>query len=350
MRRLYIHCGLAKTGTTSIQRFLSSERERLRTLGIEYPEIGLNYSRIAHHYIAEQLNSRAEFNSDAGAVGEFLNYLRAPDRRPTVILSSEGFATCLYNRRTRGRFIGFLRSTRKLNDSVSIVFRIRPFSQYFDSWYIQRLKSGTVSIDMRAYVHESRRWIINFFRSLKALKDSMGRECIIIIDINEGGGDAVSALLARIGLADMMIGTNVPRHNERLGLKKAALIYQLQSLANAADRGSEAEVAALRAGVVRSREFPEEVYRYRVISLTEANRIQLVARKCTLPFLKELVANATEPEPEAYEAVSLANTMLSAEDCEFLQQSLPAELRSSSLLEAWRKGIRTDSPNQVFSH
>lgn len=345
MRSLYIHCGLPKTGTTSIQRFLSSERKQLRTLGIEYPEIGLNYSGIAHHNIAEQINRRAEFHSDTEAVGEFLNYLRAPERQPTVVISSEGFAICLYNRRTQARFIGFLRSTRKLNDSVSIVFRIRPFSQYFDSWYIQRLKSGSVPTDIRQYAHESRRWVRQFFRALKVVKDTLGRECIIIMDINEGGGDAVTALLARVGVADMVTGTNVPRHNERLGLKKAALIYQLQLLFNAAGQKSEAEIATLREAIVRSQDFPEDIYRYRVIPISEANRIQMVARNCAMPFLRKFVENSTEPEPEPYEAVSLAATMLSREDCEFLQQSLPPEVQSSGLLEAWRKGIRTDSPN-----
>jgi hypothetical protein len=345
MRKLYIHCGLPKTGTTSIQRFFSSERKKLRALGIEYPEIGLNDSGIAHHSVAEQLNRRAEFNGDAEAVGGILNYLRAPDRQPTVVLSSEGFATCLYNKRTQGRFIGFLRSARKLNDHVSIVFRIRPFSQYFDSWYIQRLKRGSVSVDVHQYIHESRRWVRNFFRSLKAVKDTFGRDCIIIIDTDEGGGDAVAALLARIGVADMMPVTNVPRHNERLGLKKAALIYQLQLLANAAGQDAEAELAPLRTAIVRSKDFPEDIYRYRVIPIAEANRIQLTARNCTMPFLKEFVAYATEPEPEIYEAVSLADTVLSTEDSEFLGELFPAEFQSGRLLDAWRKGLRHESSN-----
>jgi hypothetical protein len=32
--RLFIHCGLHKTGTTALQRFLLSERDALRDLGI----------------------------------------------------------------------------------------------------------------------------------------------------------------------------------------------------------------------------------------------------------------------------------------------------------------------------
>ena len=127
MRNLYIHCGLAKTGTTSIQRYFSSERNGLNALGVEYPEIGLNRSRIAHHQIADQFIAKAEFDIASGPVGEVLSYLAAPNRQPTVVLSSEGFANCLYNRRTRGRFLDFLRSARKLNDGVFVVFRVRPF-------------------------------------------------------------------------------------------------------------------------------------------------------------------------------------------------------------------------------
>src|ERR1700733_12094132 len=211
MRRLYIHCGLAKTGTTSIQRYLSSGRESLRARGVEYPEIGLNLSGIAHHGIADQLNAKTEFDATSGPVGDVLSYLAAPSRQPTVILSSEGFVNCLNNSRTRSRFLCFLQSALKLNDAVFVVFRVRPFGQYFDSWYLQRLKSGGAPVDIDAYVKESLRWIRNYFRSLTELNGTIGLERIVVIDANEGNGDAVSALLTRIGIADQIPNLPVER-------------------------------------------------------------------------------------------------------------------------------------------
>jgi hypothetical protein len=337
MRRLYIHCGLAKTGTTSIQRYLSSGRESLRARGVEYPEIGLNLSGIAHHGIADQLNAKTEFDATSGPVGDVLSYLAAPSRQPTVILSSEGFVNCLNNRRTRSRFLGFLQSALKLNDAVFVVFRVRPFGQYFDSWYLQRLKSGGAPVDIDAYVKESLRWIRNYFRSLTELNGTIGLERIVVIDANEGNGDAVSALLTRIGIADQIPNLPVERYNERVGLKKAALLYQLQQLANAEGAASAPEVATLRNAIVRMEEFPDDIFRYRVIPFKDANKIQLTAHTCAAPFLRPLIAQAIKPEPEFYDAVSLPANRLSAEDQVFLGQSLPPELQSGHLMDLWRK-------------
>jgi hypothetical protein len=337
MRNLYIHCGLAKTGTTSIQRYLSSERTGLNALGIDYPDIGLNRSRIAHHKIADQFIAKAEFDIATGPVGEVLSYLAAPNRQPTVILSSEGFANCLYNRRTRGRFFGFLRSACKLNDGVFIVFRVRPFAQYFDSWYVQRLKIGSVPIDIDEYVQESLRWLKNFFQCLKALKEAIGVERIVVIDADEGDGDAVSALLSRVGAADYIPSQPIERYNERLGLKKGALLCQLQQLASAEGPATTPEISALRSAIVRMDEFPDDIFRYRVIPFEDANKIQMRAHKCALPFLRPLVGQAIKPESEFYDVVSLPGTKLSAEDKAFLSQSLPPELQTGHLLDLWRK-------------
>ena len=337
VQKLYLHCGLAKTGTTSIQRYFSSERERLRTRGIEYPEIGLNLSGIAHHKIADQLVSKADFDINSGPVGEVLDFLAAPDRLPTAVLSSEGFANCLYNRRTRSCFLAFLNSARKLNNVVFVVFRVRPFGQYFDSWYLQRLKVGAVPLDIDVYVKESLRWVKNYFRSLMALKDAIGVERIIIIDAHEGNGDAVSALLARIGLADQTSDQTTERYNERLGLKKAALLSQLQQLVDADKTLLTSEIVPLRSAIVRMNEFPTDIFRYRVIPFTDFNKIQLAAHKYAMPFLRPLVAQAIEPEPEFYDAVSLSRTELSAEDKAFVSESLPQEFQSSRLMELWRK-------------
>ena len=337
MRNLYVHCGLAKTGTTSIQRYFSSQRKSLREFGIDYPKIGLNKSEIAHHKLSEQLNSRDEFDISAGPVGHLLRYMENPLRQEKVVISSEGFANCLYNRRARERFLGFLRASRKVNDGVFVVFRIRPFGQYFDSWYVQRLKSGTVPADIGDYVNDSQRWLKNYFASLKVLKETIGVEQIMMIDVHEGGGDAVSALLSRVGVPSRVPDPDEERFNERLGLKKAALIYALQQLAPSEDSRAAQELEELRTVIVKSDEIPNDIYRYRVIPFQSANKIQYAAHKCALPFIRPLVANSILPEPSFYDAVSLADTKLAPEDKDFLENSLSANARSTDLFESWRK-------------
>jgi hypothetical protein len=335
MRRLFIHCGLARTGTTAIQRHFSQERANLRTIGIDYPNIGLNKAGIAHHGIADQILTRAEFSSGSGPVGDFLNFLDAPDRLSTVVISSEGFANCLHNRRTRERFLNFTRSARKINDGTFLVFRMRPFSQYFDSWYIQRLKIGGVPLDLSAYSQSCLRWLKTFLQGLSALKSALGAESIIIIDANAAGGDAVLAFSSHIG-ASAAEGTGTSeRHNSRLSLTKAAIIYQLQSLAGSDSRDPNTDLARLRLAILKSKDFDEDVTDYRVIPFADANKIQSLARRCTPPFLEEPLSGMTAPEAEPYDAISLGQLKVFDGAIEQLKSFLPNDMQSTPLFEAW---------------
>jgi hypothetical protein len=326
---------LARTGTTAIQRHFSREKANLRTIGIDYPSIGLNEARIAHHRIADQILTRAEFSSSSGPVGDFLNFLEAPDRLSTVVISSEGFANCLHNRRTRERFLDFTRSARKRNDGTFVVFRIRPFSHYFDSWYVQRLKIGSVPLDLSAYTAGCLRWLKSFLQGLSALKNAVGAENIIIIDANAAGGDAVLAFSTHIGSPAGTRDLTTERYNSRLSLTKAAIIYQLQSLAGADSRDPNSDLGRLRNAILKSKDFDGDIAQYRVIPFGGANKIQSVAKRCTPPFLEQHLSAMTAPEPASYDAVSLGDLKIFDEAIEQLKSSLPTDMQSTPLFEAW---------------
>lgn len=231
----------------------------------------------------------------------------------------------------------FLREARKLNDEVFVVFRIRPFAQYVDTRYVQRLKSGLLPPDLEKYTKESIAWLENYFVSLKDLSDTIGADHIMMIDVNKDAEDAVSAFLSHVGANDRIPDNRGERFNERLGLKKAAIIYQLQQITNAESSGVGREFSVLRDAIIRSDNIPRDVFQYRVISFHAANRIQYAAHKCVSPCIRPLVAKFIEPEPEFYKEVLLAHTNLSAEDKDFLDNSLPANLRASGLFQLWRE-------------
>ena len=54
-RRLIIHAGFHKSGTTALQEAFDAQSEELKAAGIVYPNIG----RKAHHRIAWALTGRA---------------------------------------------------------------------------------------------------------------------------------------------------------------------------------------------------------------------------------------------------------------------------------------------------
>jgi RNase P protein component len=134
------------------------------------------------------------------------------------------------------------------------------------------------------------------------------------------------------------------RPNERMGLKKAAFVYQLQALANSGADEEDKVITQLRAAIVRSKDFPEEVFRYRIIAYDDANKIQTVARNRVPRFLESAFSCALRQECLPYEAVSLATTRISAGDFEAFKQYLPPDLRSNCLFDHWlMKG--TDNGN-----
>ena len=81
---LFIHIGMHKAGSSSIQAFLSENAARLADKGVLYPEAGR--SGPAHHDLAQPLR-QGEVAADWPAIAD-----AASER--TVVLSSEAFCGC----------------------------------------------------------------------------------------------------------------------------------------------------------------------------------------------------------------------------------------------------------------
>lgn len=91
-KKLILHIGVHKTGTTSIQRFLSRNSQALRRQGILYTESGrpLTYPD-GHHQLAWALLGRNGVR-DLACWSDVLAEFRASDC-PVALLSSEGLCT-----------------------------------------------------------------------------------------------------------------------------------------------------------------------------------------------------------------------------------------------------------------
>jgi hypothetical protein len=93
-RRLFVHAGLHKTGTTALQNFLFSVTERLRECGILYPSAGVNQQiGYGHHNIAWQLMRDRRFLRAAGTIDDLANEIAQFDG--DAILSSEDFESVM---------------------------------------------------------------------------------------------------------------------------------------------------------------------------------------------------------------------------------------------------------------
>jgi hypothetical protein len=91
-RKLYLHIGMPKTGTTALQHFFKLNSNRLKEQGVIYPETG-QFRDYSHHDITFSLskNSYRKHLSKAQQVS-FLNELDEEVKHyPKVLLSSECF-------------------------------------------------------------------------------------------------------------------------------------------------------------------------------------------------------------------------------------------------------------------
>ena len=128
-KKLILHIGRHKTGTSSLQLFLCRNEARLRDAGYVYPRT--LRAPIAHHPLARSHNCSV---ADELAPAELEEFWKELEPAPNVIISSEEFQNaCPYS---VARDFGFF--------DVSIVVYLREQVGYFLSAYAQAVKARKV--------------------------------------------------------------------------------------------------------------------------------------------------------------------------------------------------------------
>lgn len=122
--KLILHCGIHRTGSTSIQKNLTSNREALKRQGFLYPEIeGVSSP--------DSLPSR--LNVEASKIARFFGEIetQASHRTHTVILSSEDLC--------RIKNFRFLKGVPKKYE-IYVALYLRRQDLWLESWYNQNVK------------------------------------------------------------------------------------------------------------------------------------------------------------------------------------------------------------------
>jgi hypothetical protein len=146
-KRLVIHPGFHKSGTTALQESFAINRELLKENGILYPPIGTK----AHHRVAWALTQKPWGWSKRGGEKTPEKYWDRMASRingakeETVILSSEFFSEL------DGEKIRKVRSDIKGRD-IQILFTLRPLAKLLPSSYQQYLKYG-ITIEYEDWLH-----------------------------------------------------------------------------------------------------------------------------------------------------------------------------------------------------
>lgn len=90
MKHVYLHIGLHKTGTTYMQKVFTDNREVLRSLGVEYPELGAEYLWGHHNLAWSFMPNKPLINGENFSCDRFFDYLDACEYS-RILISSEDF-------------------------------------------------------------------------------------------------------------------------------------------------------------------------------------------------------------------------------------------------------------------
>jgi hypothetical protein len=151
-RRLILHIGGPKTGSTALQRTLFANREALRARGVDYAEVNLR--GFGHHDLAYLLGGGypAFATPQPRTLGELLDELDEAlgGPAPTVVISSENFAL----HPNPGPLAA---AAARAGRQVEVVVYVRRQDELVLSWYNQSVKAQGFAgplADPSSSVHE----------------------------------------------------------------------------------------------------------------------------------------------------------------------------------------------------
>jgi hypothetical protein len=204
MPRLYVHCGLHKTGTTSLQTFLMEQAETLARAGVLYPKAGRPWTAGGQHNLAWQLTKDRRFSPEWGDLAALA--AETEGFEGDLVLSSEDFESLLA---TRNGLAPLAKLAAAGGRILTPILYVRHQADYLESLYYQCLKAGFAE-DYAGFAEEAVergevrrhewRFVFDFGRALEALGRQAGGEVKVRNYHVLEGGSVVRDFLSVIGV------------------------------------------------------------------------------------------------------------------------------------------------------
>jgi hypothetical protein len=221
-KTIYLHIGIHKTGTTSIQYYLKKNEKRLlEQSNILYPFSGRrNLASRAHHFLAWYFftggSDYCEWSKQVQIAGatkdvfwqEWQNVLKEIEESGSqkTVISSEGFSSYVKDERE----IRELQVLLKRYD-VYIVIYIRRQDEFFISRYCQAIKTGETR-KFESWYKESGSLSLakDYYSFLKKWESCFGKDRLIIRNYNDQDvrEDVVSDFCSIVGIPNQKENKN----------------------------------------------------------------------------------------------------------------------------------------------
>jgi hypothetical protein len=212
-KRLILHIGSPKTGSTPLQCFLSRNQSRLlKSASILYPNsgrIGWAHHNIAYEYGGKHLQSK--FKLGCGGLLDVLSEFRL-STASTLLLSSEAFFH--YGRESYLRLVENLGSLE-----INVMFFLRRQEEYLQSGYQQIHKYARV-LDMPLEFGIRKKNIANYHLLIDKLTVIFGCNSVFAIPYlnRDTGFDVRQSFCSSLGIATNSFDFSLPPCGENASL------------------------------------------------------------------------------------------------------------------------------------
>lgn len=222
-KKLFIHIGAHKTGTTAIQKFLSMNRELLKEQGCLYPG-----SADSHYRLTRELrdHTSGDPDSEAREVADELkqNY----HKYHTFILSSEGFWEIVPKRKIE-EVRDYIQNTG-LNFDIRILFFYRDQDSWLESAYQQQVKQVNIRSvkTFREFINRKTFFVtIDYFNLLTNWSDVFGPDSIVAMNYKDfkENNDLFDEFCDLVGLENRQGMKKPPLSSSNVGLRPESIEF-----------------------------------------------------------------------------------------------------------------------------
>lgn len=152
MTELIIHIGTFKTGTTALQKYLASQRDRLiERHGLLFPK-SAEIPAGGHHNLVYEITGSWKYVAARGGFAELEREIAEVSPK-AVLVSAENLSSYAVGNHAVASF--FARFAEGLDMRVKVICWVRPQWEYIDSYYSQGVKSGYTTCSFTSFVESA---------------------------------------------------------------------------------------------------------------------------------------------------------------------------------------------------